>query len=102
MHLKIKYADFRVVTRQETLDAPTDDSSEIFRVAARLLGKVEAHPIRLTGVHAADLRTPATQMGLFDRERKKREALNRSLDAIAEKFGSDAVLPGDLVQARKK
>jgi len=102
VHLKIKYADFRVVTRQETLDAPTDDSSEIFRVAARLLGKVEAHPIRLTGVHAADLRTPATQMGLFDRERKKREALNRSLDAIAEKFGSDAVLPGDLVQARKK
>ena len=41
-------------------------------------------------------------MGLFDRDRNKREALNRSLDAIAEKFGSDAVLPGDLVQARKK
>jgi DNA polymerase IV len=102
VHLKVKYADFRVVTRQETLEAATDDSAEIFRVAARLLGKVEAHPIRLTGVHAADLRTDAPQMGLFDGDRKKREALNRSLDAIAEKFGGDAILPADLLLARKK
>jgi hypothetical protein len=63
---------------------------------------VEAHPIRLTGVHAADLRTDAPQMGLFDGDRKKREALNRSLDAIAEKFGGDAILPADLLLARKK
>jgi len=102
VHLKIKYADFRVVTRQETLPLPTDDSAEIFRVAVRLLGKLEAYPVRLTGVHAGDLHTGAPQLGLFDAERKKRERLNRSLDAIAEKFGTDAVLPADLVQARKK
>jgi DNA polymerase IV len=102
VQLKVKYADFRVVTRQETLEAATDDSAEIFRVAARLLGKVEAHPIRLTGVHAADLRTGAPQMGLFDGDRKKREALNRSLDAITEKFGGDAILPADLLEVRKK
>src|SRR5207253_946544 len=102
VHLKIKYADFRVVTRQKTLPLPTDDSAEIFRVAVRLLGKVEAYPVRLTGVHAGDLHTGAPQLGLFDAERKKRERLNRSLDAIAEKFGTDAVLPADLVQARKK
>jgi DNA polymerase IV len=102
VHLKVKYADFRIVTRQETLPLPTDDSAEIYRVAARLLGKVEAHPIRLTGVHAGDLRTDGPQMGLFDEDRQKRDRLNRSLDAIAEKFGSDAVLPADLLEARKK
>ena len=102
VHLKVKYADFRVVTRQETLPAPTDDSAEIYRLAVRLLGKVDAHPIRLTGVHAGDLRTAAPQLGLFDQGRRKRDRLNRSLDAIAEKFGSGAVLPADLLAARKK
>jgi DNA polymerase-4 len=102
VHLKVKYADFRVVTRQETLGMPTDDSAEIFQVAVRLLGKVEPHPIRLTGVHAGDLGEAQSQLGLFDAGRKKRERLNRSLDAIAEKFGSAAVLPADLIAARKK
>jgi DNA polymerase-4 len=45
VHLKVKYADFRVVTRQETLPLPTDDSAEIYRTALRLLGKVAAQPI---------------------------------------------------------
>jgi DNA polymerase-4 len=102
VHLKVKYADFRLVTRQETLPFPTDDSAEIYRTALRLLGKVDAHPIRLTGVHAGDLGTVPPQLGLFDADRKRRERLNRSLDAIAEKFGNDAVLPADLLPARKK
>jgi DNA polymerase-4 len=102
VHLKVKYADFRVVTRQETLPLPTDDSAEIYRTALRLLGKVDAHPIRLTGVHAGDLCTGAPQLGLFDADREKRDRLNRSLDAIAEKFGDGAVLPADLLPARKK
>jgi len=102
VHLKIKYADFRVVTRQETLPSPTDDGAEIFRIATRLLSKAEARPIRLTGVHAGDLGTVTPQLELFDATRRKRERLNRSLDAIAEKFGSDAVLPADLAPTRKK
>jgi DNA polymerase IV len=102
VHLKIKYADFRVVTRQETLPFPTDDSAEIYRTALRLLGKVDAHPIRLTGVHAGDLGTVTPQLGLFDSARKKRDRLNQSLDAIAEKFGNGAVLPADLLRGRKK
>ena len=102
VHLKIKYADFRVVTRQETLPFPTDDSAEIYRTALRLLGKVDAHPIRLTGVHAGELCTVTPQLALFDGDRKKRDRLNQSLDAIAEKFGNGAVLPADLLPARKK
>src|SRR5213075_1355051 len=52
VHLKIKFADFRIATRQETLPEPTDDGAEIYVVARRLLAKIDPRPIRLTGVHA--------------------------------------------------
>jgi DNA polymerase-4 len=97
VHVKVKYADFTIATRQETLPAPTDDGAEIYKVAARLLDRVDARPVRLTGVHAGDLGRQAAQLGLFDEEVKKRERLNRSLDAIADKFGPGAVLPADLL-----
>ncbi len=53
-------------------------------------------------MHAGDLGAGEPQLGLFDGDRKKRDRLNKSLDAIAEKFGSDAVLPADLLAVRKK
>jgi DNA polymerase-4 len=101
VHLKVKYADFRIATRQETLPEPTDDGAEIYRIAARLLERVEARPIRLTGVHAGELGRRAPQLGLFDEEAKKRERLNRSLDEIARKFGPDAVLPADVLEKKR-
>jgi DNA polymerase-4 len=95
--LKVKYADFRVVTRQETLAARTDDGGELYRAALRLLERTERAPVRLTGVHAQDLGPAGGQLGLFDRKlQEKRTALNRSLDRIAEKFGTGAVAPADV------
>jgi DNA polymerase-4 len=109
VHLKVKYADFRIATRQETLEVPTDDGAEIYRVAARLLTRTEARPIRLTGVHAGDFGGRGRpQLGLFDAgapaeaDRKKRSQLNKSLDAIAAKFGEAAVMPADLLKPKKR
>jgi DNA polymerase-4 len=102
VHLKIKFADFRIVTRQETISEGTDDGAEIYAVARRLLAKVDPRPVRLTGVHAGELRG-ANQLGLFDARgpTSKRALLNASLDRIADRFGPDAVVPADLL-ARKK
>jgi len=103
VHLKVKFADFRITTRQETLDTPTDDGAQIFAVARRLLAKVDDRPARLTGVHAGDLGAPP-QLGLFDAlapEARKRARLNASLDRIADRFGPDAVVPADLLGRKK-
>lgn len=102
VHLKVKFADFQIATRQETLAAPTDDGAEVYSVVQRLLSRTEPRPLRLTGVHVGDFAAQAPQLGLFDGSRRKRERLNQSLDAIAEKFGASAVLPADLLAARKK
>jgi DNA polymerase IV len=103
VHLKVKFADFRITTRQETLEVPTDDGAAIFAVARRLLGKVDDRPARLTGVHAGDLGA-RPQLGLFDAlepQTQKRARLNASLDRIADRFGPDAVVPADLLGRKK-
>jgi DNA polymerase-4 len=99
VHLKLKFSDFRIATRQATLAEPTDDGAEIYRVARGLLQHVDSRPVRLTGVHAGGL--GAQQLPLLDETAKRRARLNASLDRIAERFGDGAVLPGDLVRRKR-
>jgi len=100
--LKVKYADFKIATRQEQLVSRTDDAGEIYRAAARLLARVEQRPMRLTGVHAQDLGGSEAQLGLFgEPTRARRDRLNQALDAIAEKFGPGAVLPADVLGKKR-
>ena len=102
LSLKIKYADFQIASRQSALDDRTDDGAALYRAAATLLPKLaQGRPIRLTGLSASDLGAAAPQLSLFDAETQKRDRLNRSLDAIAAKFGEGAVKPADLLGKKR-
>ncbi len=90
---------YPAVTRSISLSRPADDGGEISRAAIGLLGRVkEKDRIRLAGVHAHNLeRAELRQLGLFDRtpgSDAKRERLNRALDALARRFGDEAVTRG--------
>jgi DNA polymerase-4 len=66
VQLKLKRADFTLVTRRATLGEATDDGQVIYRQAAVLLAREPARPTRLTGVSAQNLvAAAASQMGLF-------------------------------------
>ncbi|MFZ5468939.1 MAG: DNA polymerase IV [Myxococcota bacterium] len=96
VQLKIKYADFTLLTRRATLDEPTDDGQTLYREACALLAKVRLEKkVRLTGVSAQDLGGDG-QLGLFDAAPNRAQRLNRTLDRIAERFGSRAVVTADL------
>jgi DNA polymerase-4 len=57
--LKLRFEDFRTVTRAHTLEAPTDDAREIRRAAGSCLKRVELdRRIRLLGVRV-DALTPS-------------------------------------------
>jgi DNA polymerase IV len=99
VHLKVKFADFRIATRQATLPDPTDDGAQIFRVAQRLLANVEPRPVRLTGVHASGL--GKAQLALLDPQAQRRSRLNASLDRIADRFGDGTVVPADLLERKR-
>ncbi len=106
--LKVKYGDFSLVTRRVTLDRPTDDDRSLFDAARAQLERVDLRrPVRLTGISvsgfAGEEEGPG-QLGLFSgpaeepglQEEARRKALNAALDAIAGKFGDEAVVRADL------
>jgi DNA polymerase-4 len=56
--LKLRYPDFRTITRSATLPEPVDASAEIARLALALLERVAPGGVRLLGVSVRNL-TPA-------------------------------------------
>jgi nucleotidyltransferase/DNA polymerase involved in DNA repair len=65
--LKLRYSDFTTLTRQVTLDVPTDLEQVIFDQAARLLEKAWAQrrKVRLIGVGVSKFEPEARQLSLF-------------------------------------
>jgi DNA polymerase-4 len=99
VQLKIKLADFKLVTRRTTLPEPTDDGQTLYRTAVELLERVElpqALRVRLTGVSAHDIEPPRPQADLFPAAAGRADRLNAALDRIADRFGSGAVVTADV------
>lgn len=124
--LKVKYRDFRQVTRAATLPAATDDGSAIYWTAVTLLDKTDAGktPVRLLGISLSKLSGgkegavpgKAEQLPLFGRppagretgspgrsapspaSREKKVKLNRAVDRIREKFGKKGIRPAALLE----
>ena len=95
--LKLKTANFRLLTRSASLDAPTQLADKIFRVAqAALKREADGKRFRLLGVGLSNL-TVATQAdpaSLIDPVSDKRAAAERAMDKIRSKFGGEAVGKG--------
>jgi DNA polymerase-4 len=83
-------------TRQTSLFEATNDGDVIAREARRLLRTVgPTEPIRLLGVGASNLQDAARgQLSLFSASDgvDERDALNRALDEITDRYGSGAVV----------
>lgn len=98
IQLKLRYGDFRTITRSHTLPAPTDLTAEIGETAVGLLRAVDLGAgIRLLGVSVQQLEQGAAVQGrlLFDDSPEPdpddRRALDTALDTVRERFGRDAV-----------
>ena len=104
--LKLKDNEFKIQTRNCTLDAPTNTTSEIFEAVVALLRKrPPAKPIRLIGVSVSHLSQEEGQLSLLaDKSKERTKKLDAALDAITARFGKQAVATGrhfDLEQAKK-
>ncbi len=95
--LKLRYADFKTITRQVTLKEVSNVSQVIFAAARQLLGQALAQrekPIRLIGIRLSSLSGKERQLYMFDSEREKLEHLDKAIDQIRRKYGSTAIRGG--------
>ena len=101
--LKVKYHDFRQVTRSTTIKQHTADSKCIYTETLQLLNKTGAgdEPIRLLGISVSGLKpeSGSKQQHLFQgmQTGRKRQEINKALDEIQQKFGATAILQGRLL-----
>jgi len=96
--LKYKLNDFKLVTRQTTLEPPTSDGSALFgAVRALLHTHPPSRPIRLCGVSAHAL-GPRPQPALFEEVDGRRDRLNAALDTVRDKFGDRAITRARLLE----
>ena len=110
--LKIKFADFRQITRSQTLPLPIASTQTLFDVGCRLL-RAEALPqaVRLIGLGLSGFEDAPAQMvlpGVFrdvgehdPAEEERRRRLDDALDAVRARFGKTAVQRGRLFTEKK-
>lgn len=102
VQLKVRYPDFTLITRSQTLPIPTDAGMEIYRTALGLLEKTEAfaRKVRLLGVGVSNLRPrdDPSPRGLFDSYREKEEKSLEAVDRIWDKFGRQALKRASLLE----
>jgi len=96
--LKLKRADFQLITRRRSLTDPTQIADRIYRAVRDLFGAVpQTKPYRLIGVGVADLlpEDMADRSGdLLDPQEAARIKAERAADEIRKKFGRDAIQKG--------
>jgi DNA polymerase-4 len=92
--LKVRFAPFKTLTRDATLDEPTNLDSVIFSNMLRLLSSAwdGKQKIRLVGVRSSNLERGVFQRSLIDAARhEKLDKALQAADKLREKFGFDAV-----------
>ncbi len=106
--IKVRFGDFSTITRSITQPGPIDSGPSIVRAASSLLEQVDISAgVRLLGVSLSNLAPDAPrQMSLDDMaaagaapaaDGAAWQAVTEAVDAVRERFGSDAVRPATLL-----
>ncbi|MCU1352867.1 MAG: dinB [Acidimicrobiales bacterium] len=96
--IKVRFGDFRTITRSATLPGPIDSSNTIGRAARTLLDGVDPTPgVRLLGVSVSQLSEGGTrQLTLDEAAGPNWDGAEQAVDAIRARFGPGAVVPATL------
>jgi len=94
--LKLKTADFRLLTRSRRLGGPTRSAETMYGVAERLLTReADGRAFRLIGVGAHNLvDADESPQGELLGDGQAHSPVDRALDSVREKFGDAAIAKG--------
>ena len=91
--LKVKYNDFRLITRSTTCESDIIYDEDIYKLAMGLLRTISFNKgIRLLGVTVSNLNQGSLSFEFEEDEKKKKR--NNAVDALKSRFGFDVIMRG--------
>ncbi len=107
--LKLKFSNFRVITRSRTSTSPLSSAQAMLRLIDSSLDDIDVHAgVRLVGFSTRNFSEPAAQSSLFDEGANAHEAADldavwrdatSAIDEIRERFGSRAIRPASTLHS---
>jgi DNA polymerase-4 len=96
--VKVRFGDFRTITRSSTLPSAVDTGPDVVRVAGELLDQVDPTPgVRLLGVQVSQLSDRSSrQLSLEDVEAPSWDDATEAIDAIRARYGASSIVPASL------
>jgi len=100
--LKVRYDDFRAISRSQTLTQAINLDDVIYQEACHLLGTVVLNqPLRLIGVTLSNLTNKEDrQLSLFSEPKQDRENLTKVIDLVKEKYGETSITRARLLRPK--
>ena len=97
--IKVRFGDFKTITRSTTLPDPTDSAREVVAAARGLLAAIDAEPgVRLLGVGASGLAEASAQQLSFTDGARTHDAAEQVTDQIRDRFGASSIGPAAAVR----
>ncbi|KAE8559336.1 DNA polymerase IV [Paenibacillus polymyxa] len=103
IQLTIRTPDMKTFTRSQVRSTPTESAEDIYKEACALYRRHwgEDKPVRLLGITLQQLipkEEAAVQLDLFEyQDQPKKESLLRTMDALRDKFGENAILTAGML-----
>jgi DNA polymerase-4 len=94
--IKLRFSDFKTLTRQQGFAAPTRTDHDLLACALELLERETVRrPVRLIGFGVSNLSDAPGQQLLFEAPSHRHQALDQAVDTVREHFGKGALRRGD-------
>jgi len=110
--LKLKFSDFRIITRAASVEFPVSTAQAMMRLIEPLLRQVDiSSGVRLLGISARNLVAPEMQLSLFGETTETSTAneldeawssTTSAIDDIRHKFGDASIKPASSLNNKRK
>lgn len=102
VHVKIRYFDFKTLTRQISISTPVDQDGIIYDYAKKIFLDHwnQKFPIRLIGVSISRFTHGEKQLNLFDTMEEKESKFLKVYDSLKSKYGNEVIKKGSSIQKK--
>jgi DNA polymerase-4 len=96
VRIKVRWPDFKTISRQITLEQRTNQDYQIFETAWNLFSKVwkPGRKVRLLGVGLSGLGPPIRQLTFWDKDVLAKSRLQSVIDEVNDRLGEDSLQRG--------